>query len=165
MLDSIVARQQGIVDSGAASSTLESGILAQAFAYAIARYPAARDKYSGYLSSVLDVASASFTDASYAAKRPLDRFSLATAIDAALVSHAGPVTARSSAAYAASTPRSRCSPGTWTAGCGTTSTPNGATWTACSLWCRLVCWESRLLYWPRWRWRGWRECIFFLGGL
>ncbi|KID96981.1 Six-hairpin glycosidase, partial [Metarhizium majus ARSEF 297] len=101
MLDSIMARQQGIVDSGAASSTLESGILAQAFEYAIAQYPATKAKYGGYLSSVLDKGSASFTNASYAATRPLDRFSLATAIDAALASHAGPVTARSRAAYAA----------------------------------------------------------------
>ncbi|KAK8913087.1 Unsaturated rhamnogalacturonyl hydrolase YteR [Metarhizium anisopliae] len=101
MLDSIMARQQGIVDSGAASSTLESGILAQAFEYAMAQYPAAKARYGGYLSSVLDKASASFANASYAATRPLDRFSLATAIDAALASHAGPVTARSRAAYAA----------------------------------------------------------------
>ncbi|KID62730.1 Six-hairpin glycosidase, partial [Metarhizium hybridum] len=101
MLDSIMARQQGIVDSGAASSTLESGILAQAFEYAMAQYPAAKARYGGYLSLVLDKASASFANASYAATRPLDRFSLATGIDTALASHAGPVTPRSRAAYAA----------------------------------------------------------------
>lgn len=81
MLDSIMARKQGIEDSGAASSTLESGILAQAMEAIIARYPETKCKYSPYLSQVLDIASSTgLTNTSYAAKRPLDRFSLATAI-------------------------------------------------------------------------------------
>ncbi|EFZ03254.1 hypothetical protein MAA_00328 [Metarhizium robertsii ARSEF 23] len=82
MLDSIMARQQGIVDSGAASSTLESGILAQAFEYAMAQYPAAKARYGGYLSSVLDKASASFANAS----------NITVQVSGALVRHADPAT-------------------------------------------------------------------------
>ncbi|KHO01888.1 Six-hairpin glycosidase [Metarhizium album ARSEF 1941] len=101
MLDSIVARRQGIVDSGAASSTLESGFLAQAMEYAVALYPDAKCRYGGYLSAVLDVASADLTSAPVAAKRPLDRFSLATAIRTALASGVAPVTEQARKAYQA----------------------------------------------------------------
>lgn len=101
MLDSIISRKQGVVDSGAASSTLESGILAQALEAVIAKYPSTKCKYSNYLSSVLDLAASSFTNATYAATRPLDRFSLATAIEFAVTSNVAPVTARSKAAYEA----------------------------------------------------------------
>lgn len=96
MLDSIVARKQGIRDSGAASSTLESGILALAIQDVVALYPRSRSKYAGYLTQILDVASSKgLTDTTYAATRPLDRFSLATAIQSAAHSGVAPVTAQS----------------------------------------------------------------------
>lgn len=101
MLDSIVARKQGVVDSGAASSTLESGILAQAIEDIIALYPNTKCQYNRYLSSVLDIASAPLTNATIAATKPLDRFSLATAIHTALTSKVAPVTAQSQNAYQA----------------------------------------------------------------
>lgn len=96
MLDSIVARKQGIRDSGAASSNLESGILALAIQDVVALYPRTRSRYAGYLTQVLDVASSKgLTNTSYAATRPLDRFSLATAIQSAVHSGVAPVTAQS----------------------------------------------------------------------
>lgn len=95
MLDSIIARKQGINDSGAASSTLESGILAQAIQAVIAQYPQSKPQYAQYLSNVLDLASSKgLTNATYAALRPLDRFSVATAIQSALDSKIAPVTLR-----------------------------------------------------------------------
>ncbi|EFY93669.1 hypothetical protein J3458_015593 [Metarhizium acridum] len=101
MLDSIVARKQGVVDSGAASSTLESGILAQAIEDIITLYPNTKCHYNHYLSLVLDTASANLTNATIAATKPLDRFSLATAIHTALTSKISPITARSQKAYQA----------------------------------------------------------------
>ncbi|GAO15566.1 hypothetical protein UVI_02049990 [Ustilaginoidea virens] len=119
MLDSIIGRKQGIQDSGAASSTLESGILSQALQEAIARYPSTKDKYARYLSDVLDIASSKgLTDAAQAAKKPLDRFSLATAIQTAIKSDVAPVTEKSVEAYkaiAASLPLQKRNPdgGLW----------------------------------------------------
>ncbi|KAK2606047.1 hypothetical protein QQS21_003565 [Conoideocrella luteorostrata] len=100
LVDSIISRKQGIQDSGAASSTLESGVLAQAIQAVIAQYPDKKDKYARYLSQVLDVASSTgLTNASYAATRPLDRFSLATAIQSAIGSKVAPISDRSVEAY------------------------------------------------------------------
>ncbi|KAG6026283.1 hypothetical protein E4U19_002704 [Claviceps sp. Clav32 group G5] len=99
MLDSIISRQQGrLSDSGAASSTLESGILAQAIEAVIAQHPHTKSRYAQYLSDVLDVASAptkKLTNSTTASLRPLDRFSLATAIQSALDSGIAPVTSQS----------------------------------------------------------------------
>ncbi|KAG5989291.1 hypothetical protein E4U43_004529 [Claviceps pusilla] len=82
MLDSIVARQQGLIDSGAASSTLESGILGQALGAVIRRYPDTKSRYAPFMMQVLDFASTHgvLTNAEQSSHRPLDRFSLATAI-------------------------------------------------------------------------------------
>ncbi|KAG5955147.1 hypothetical protein E4U58_007247 [Claviceps cyperi] len=99
MLDSIISRQQGrLSDSGAASSTLESGILAQAIEAVIAQHPDTKSRYAQYLSDVLDVASAptkKLTNSITASLRPLDRFSLATAIQSALDSGIAPITSQS----------------------------------------------------------------------
>ncbi|KAG6312960.1 hypothetical protein E4U44_002946 [Claviceps purpurea] len=99
MLDSIISRQQGrLSDSGAASSTLESGILAQAIEAVIAQHPHTKSRYAQYLSDVLDVASAptkKLTNSTTASLRPLDRFSLATAIQSALDSGIAPITPQS----------------------------------------------------------------------
>ncbi|KAG6008291.1 hypothetical protein E4U21_004753 [Claviceps maximensis] len=102
MLDSIVARKQGILDSGAASSTLESGILAQAVEAIVELHPDTKSRYAPFLTRVLDVASAKgLTNSTYASLRPLDRFSLATAIQTAIDLDIAPVTPRSVMAHAA----------------------------------------------------------------
>ncbi|UNI22131.1 Unsaturated rhamnogalacturonyl hydrolase [Purpureocillium takamizusanense] len=102
MLDSIKLRQQGVISSGAASSTLENGILALAMHETLAQYPDApsRDDDGRYLVGVLDSASRPYTNATWAATRPLDRFSLATGIERA-VSSGLPVTPASTTAYEA----------------------------------------------------------------
>ncbi|OAQ64024.1 cell wall glycosyl hydrolase YteR [Pochonia chlamydosporia 170] len=81
MLDSIISRNQGITTSGEATSTLEIGLLGQAFEATIAQYPSV--KYTDYLTTILDLASANLTNATVDATKPLDRFSLATAINSA----------------------------------------------------------------------------------
>lgn len=102
MLDSIKLRQQGIISSGAASSTLEGGILAQAMEEILIQYPHSncRDSDERYLTEVLDEASRPYTNATWAATRPLDRFALATGIERA--SAAGiPVSGVATTAYEA----------------------------------------------------------------
>lgn len=104
MLHSIIARKQGLQDSGAASSTLESGILAQAITAVGSQYPDADNlsTYLEYLVKVLDNASSSgLTNSSYGAKRPLDRFSLATAVEIAQEEHQLHITATTEKAYTA----------------------------------------------------------------
>ncbi|TDZ10307.1 Unsaturated rhamnogalacturonyl hydrolase YteR [Colletotrichum sidae] len=98
MLDSIRSRNQGIESSGAASSTLESGILAIALEAAINQYPDLADEYAPYLGDVLDAASPALRNATYAATRPLDRFSVAGSIQRA--SSAGIVSISATAASA-----------------------------------------------------------------
>ncbi|OLN92781.1 Unsaturated rhamnogalacturonyl hydrolase YteR 6 [Colletotrichum chlorophyti] len=83
MLNSIKERKQGIISSGAASSFLESGILAIALEATIKQYPELHDQYVPYLEGVIDSGSPSLTNATYAATRPLDRFSVANAIRSA----------------------------------------------------------------------------------
>ncbi|KAF4825326.1 Unsaturated rhamnogalacturonyl hydrolase YteR [Colletotrichum tropicale] len=98
MLDSIKTRNQGIESSGASSSTLESGILAIAMEATIKQYPDLQSRYAPYLEDVLNVASPALTNATYDSTRPLDRFSVATAINHA--STAGIVTISATAASA-----------------------------------------------------------------
>ncbi|KAF6814539.1 glycosyl hydrolase family 88 [Colletotrichum plurivorum] len=83
MLDSIVSRKQGVIASGETSSTLESGFLALAIEATVAQYPDVQDRYASYLGQVLDLASPNLTNVTYAATRPLDRFSVARAVDRA----------------------------------------------------------------------------------
>ncbi|KAG5978880.1 hypothetical protein E4U55_005820 [Claviceps digitariae] len=102
MLDSIVARHQGIIDSGAASSTLESGILAQAIAAVITDNPSTKSRYAPFLTRVLDVASSKgLTNCTYASLRPLDRFALATGIQWAIDSREVTVSPQTLEAHAA----------------------------------------------------------------
>ncbi|KAG5930531.1 hypothetical protein E4U53_002220 [Claviceps sorghi] len=102
MLDSIVARRQGIVDSGAVTNTLEAGILAQAVQAVLARHPDKRDTLAPFLTQVLNLASSQgLTNSTFASLRPLDRFALATAIDSAVASGVSAVTLLSIRASAA----------------------------------------------------------------
>ncbi|OAA64791.1 glycosyl Hydrolase Family 88 [Cordyceps fumosorosea ARSEF 2679] len=97
MLDSIMSRGQGTVSSsGAVTSTLESGLLAAALAAAITQYPSSPSfpRYADYLGQVISVASPALGDAAHdAAAVPLDRFSIATGIDAARAAAAAPIPA------------------------------------------------------------------------
>lgn len=101
MLDGIIARKQGIISSGAATSTLESGILAIAIEATIAQYPEIKAKLSSYLEQVLITAAADLGNATLDAKKPLDRFSVATAIDDAAKTHLFPNSNTTDDAYAA----------------------------------------------------------------
>ncbi|KAK2051758.1 family 88 glycosyl hydrolase [Colletotrichum caudatum] len=83
MLDSIKARKQGVVSSGAASSYLETGILSIALEAAIAQYPDLKGQYAPYLADVLESGTPTLANATYAATRPLDRFSIANAVTGA----------------------------------------------------------------------------------
>ncbi|KAK2046713.1 family 88 glycosyl hydrolase [Colletotrichum somersetense] len=83
MLDSIKARKQGVISSGAASSYLETGILSIAIEAAIAQYPDLKDQYAPYLADVLESGTPTLANATYVAMRPLDRFSIANAVTAA----------------------------------------------------------------------------------
>ncbi|KAK1598472.1 family 88 glycosyl hydrolase [Colletotrichum navitas] len=80
MLDSIKARKQGIISSGASSSYLETGILSIALEAAIAQYPDLEDQYAPYLENVLESGTPTLANATYVATRPLDRFSIANAV-------------------------------------------------------------------------------------
>lgn len=80
MLDGIMSRKQGIVSSGQATSTLESGILSIALEATIAQYPSTRPQLADYLSRVLDTTAADLLNATADALKPLDRLSVATAI-------------------------------------------------------------------------------------
>lgn len=88
MLNSIVTRQQGLVSSGQATSTLESGLISLAIQawldlYATSSSPDTATSFRDYVSAVLgDVsATASFTNVSLAARLPLDRMTLAQALE------------------------------------------------------------------------------------
>ena len=79
-LSSIIARKQGIISSGASTSTLESGVLAQALHDATTQYPDQSSVLTPYLDEVLAVITPNLTNATADAKLPLDRFSIATAL-------------------------------------------------------------------------------------
>lgn len=84
MLDSIKQRQQGVVSSGAVTSTLEGGLLAQAIEAVLAQSPApdARRSDEAFLVAVLDSVARPFARnaSSWAAVQPLDRFSVARSV-------------------------------------------------------------------------------------
>ncbi|KAK1455626.1 glycosyl hydrolase family 88 [Colletotrichum melonis] len=82
MLDSIKARKQGIISSGESSSFLETGILSIAMEAALKQYPELKDQYVPYLEEVLNEGTPNLVNATYVATRPLDRFSVANAINA-----------------------------------------------------------------------------------
>jgi unsaturated rhamnogalacturonyl hydrolase len=99
MLDGIMARKQGIISSGAATSTLESGILAIAMEASIAQYPDSKHTWSQYLSQVIDTIAADLLDAKQDASKPLDRFSVATTIDDAAMAELFPLSQTALTAY------------------------------------------------------------------
>ena len=80
MLYSIIARQQGIISSGASTSTLESGVLAQALQDAVEQYPSQSPTLTPYLDRVLAVITPNLTNATADVGLSLDRFSIATAL-------------------------------------------------------------------------------------
>ncbi|KAJ9144490.1 Glycosyl Hydrolase Family 88 [Pleurostoma richardsiae] len=83
MLRSIIARQQGIISSGAATSTLESGILALALEAWLDHYPPEVEpapRFSNYLSQVLLSIDPTFVNSTSAALLPLDRLTVGQAI-------------------------------------------------------------------------------------
>lgn len=80
MLYSIIARQQGIISSGASTSTLESGVLAQALNDAVEQYPNQSFPLTPYLDQVLAVITPNLTNATADVRFSLDRFSIATAL-------------------------------------------------------------------------------------
>lgn len=82
MIDSLMSRNQGIISSGAPTSTLESGFLSIALANVIAQYPddPSAAKYKDYLAQILAVASKGLRNATADAKTPLDHFSIFTGI-------------------------------------------------------------------------------------
>ncbi len=85
MLESLMTRNQGVTSSGAVTSTLESGLVAQALAAAVAQYPSApsHSRYADYLAAVLAAAAPDLRNATRDAAKPLDRFSVHTGIDEA----------------------------------------------------------------------------------
>ncbi|TQV97472.1 cell wall glycosyl hydrolase YteR [Cordyceps javanica] len=85
MIESLMARGQGVTSSGAVTGTLESGLLALALADAVTHYPASppASRYADYLGRVLAAAAPDLRDAARDATKPLDRFSIHTGIDAA----------------------------------------------------------------------------------
>ncbi|TID06750.1 Unsaturated rhamnogalacturonyl hydrolase YteR [Colletotrichum higginsianum] len=101
MLDSIKERKQGVISSGAASVFFETGLLSIAIEATVKQYPELKDQYAPYLADVLDVGTASLTNSTYTATRPLDRFSIANAIskisEAGLASVSATVSAASGA--------------------------------------------------------------------
>ena len=80
MLRSIITRQQGIISSGASTSTLESGVLALALHNAISQYHDQSPLLTPYLNEVLTTIVPDLTNATADAKLPLDRFSIANAL-------------------------------------------------------------------------------------
>ncbi len=81
MIQSIISREQGVVSSGAATSTLEAGITALALQAWLAphAHPAPSSlgsQVSDYLNRVLDAVLPTFTTAEAATKLPLDRLTV-----------------------------------------------------------------------------------------
>ncbi|KAJ6789677.1 hypothetical protein PWT90_05158 [Aphanocladium album] len=89
MIESLMTRDQGVTSSGAATSTLESGILAIALADAAEQYPSSSSaKYTDYLAKVLAAAAPDLSNATRDATKPLDRFSIFTGVNDAHAVHA-----------------------------------------------------------------------------
>lgn len=78
MIQSIMSRNQGVVSSGAVTSTLEAGILSLALENWLGQYPTSplAGNVSSYLQHVLDRVDVSFPNAAATAKLPLDRLSV-----------------------------------------------------------------------------------------
>lgn len=89
MISSIIARQQGLVSSGQATSTLESGLISLALQAWVDQYQASPDAaslipiYSNYVDSILSAITTqpAFTNVTAATLLPLDRLTIAQAIN------------------------------------------------------------------------------------
>ncbi|GMF23906.1 unnamed protein product [Phytophthora fragariaefolia] len=85
MIESVISRKQGVISSGAVTSTLESGVLTLAIQSWLNTYTKAGDsdrisKFMTYADSIVTTISPSFKDAASAAKVPLDRFTIGQAL-------------------------------------------------------------------------------------
>uniref|UniRef100_H3GZ61 Glycoside hydrolase family 105 protein n=1 Tax=Phytophthora ramorum TaxID=164328 RepID=H3GZ61_PHYRM len=85
MIESVVSREQGVVSSGAVTSTLESGILTLAIQSWLNTYSKDGDServanFTTYADSIVASISPSFKGPSAAAKMPLDRFTIGQAL-------------------------------------------------------------------------------------
>ena len=84
MLESIIARQQGIANSGAATGQIELGIFQHALQQTILSYgtpdSAQMDRWSSYLDKSVQSGVLSLLNASRDALYPLDRLSLGNAL-------------------------------------------------------------------------------------
>ncbi|KAK1934169.1 Unsaturated rhamnogalacturonyl hydrolase YteR [Phytophthora citrophthora] len=85
MIDSVISRQQGVVSSGAVTSTLESGILTLAIQSWLDTYNKTEDaervtNFTAYADSIVTSISPSFKSPEAAAKMPLDRLTIGQAL-------------------------------------------------------------------------------------
>lgn len=85
MIDSIMSRQQGVVSSGAVTSTLESGVLTLAIQSWLDTYSGSNDServanFTTYADSIVTSISPSFKSPEAAAKMPLDRLTIGQAL-------------------------------------------------------------------------------------
>ncbi|KAE9038859.1 hypothetical protein PR003_g6898 [Phytophthora rubi] len=85
MIDSVISRKQGVVSSGAVTSTLESGVLTLAIQSWLSTHGKSGDsdrvsKFTAYADSMVTSVSPSFKDPASAAKMPLDRFTIGQAL-------------------------------------------------------------------------------------
>ncbi|KAF4318040.1 hypothetical protein BBO99_00007693 [Phytophthora kernoviae] len=85
MIESVISRKQGVVSSGAVTSTLESGILTLAIQSWLNTYSKGGDServanFTAYADSIVTSISSSFKDPTTAAKMPLDRLTIGQAI-------------------------------------------------------------------------------------
>ncbi|EGZ27032.1 hypothetical protein PHYSODRAFT_538740 [Phytophthora sojae] len=86
MIESVISRKQGVVSSGAVTSTLESGVLTLAIQSWLNTH--GKDggdsdrvsKFTTYADSIVTSTSPSFKDPASAAKMPLDRFTIGQAL-------------------------------------------------------------------------------------
>ncbi|KAG6612649.1 glycosyl Hydrolase Family 88 [Phytophthora cinnamomi] len=85
MIDSVISRNQGVVSSGAVTSTLESGVLTLAIQSWLKTHGKGGDsdrvtKFTTYADSIVTSISPSFKDPASAAKMPLDRLTIGQAL-------------------------------------------------------------------------------------
>ncbi|KAG7396682.1 hypothetical protein PHYBOEH_001911 [Phytophthora boehmeriae] len=85
MIESVISRKQGVVSSGAVTSTLESGILALAIQSWLHTYSKDGDSerianFTAYVDSIVTSISPSFKGPEAAAKMPLDRLTIGQAL-------------------------------------------------------------------------------------
>ncbi|CAI5741720.1 unnamed protein product [Peronospora destructor] len=85
MIESVMSRKQGVVSSGAATSTLESGVLTLAIQSWLSMYSKCNDSkrvtnFAAYADSIVASVSTSFTDPTVTVTKPLDRLAIGQAL-------------------------------------------------------------------------------------